>query len=349
MKKSFFVLGVAVAALASCTNEEVVDMPQSRAIQFGTFVNHSTRSSSSSVTETTDLTLNKFFVFGSYDENSKWIPVYTNVQVNGGQVGDKSIWTPTQTAYWQVSKDYLFGAYSDGDHKNNTATFDETNKQLVFENYTAENGKDLIVAISKLTSKADATQNTAVNLSFYHMLSQVKFTFENTDSPDYTMKISDIKVSAVKTTKGTATYGKEKPTILWETTSSTPKAEYDFGTIEDIAEEFKEDTHTTTCFVIPQSNENLLVTFTATFSDKSGKTIAQNKIKGSLKYSGNAEGTEQGKWTEGFKYNYTVEINGSTIDPDLEGQEIKFQVEAVNGWETASNTDIENPEVNSGE
>ena len=41
MKKSFFVLGVAVAALASCTNEEVVDMPQSRAIQFGTFVNHS--------------------------------------------------------------------------------------------------------------------------------------------------------------------------------------------------------------------------------------------------------------------------------------------------------------------
>ena len=44
MKKSFFVLGVAVAALASCTNEEVVDMPQSRAIQFGTFVNHSTRS-----------------------------------------------------------------------------------------------------------------------------------------------------------------------------------------------------------------------------------------------------------------------------------------------------------------
>ena len=26
MKKSFFVLGVAVAALASCTNEEVVDI-----------------------------------------------------------------------------------------------------------------------------------------------------------------------------------------------------------------------------------------------------------------------------------------------------------------------------------
>lgn len=344
MKKSFFVLGVAVAALASCTNEEVVDMPQSRAIQFGTFVNHSTRSS---VIETTDQTLDKFFVFGSYDENSKWIPVYTNVQVNGGDVGDKSIWTPTQTAYWQVSKNYLFGAYSDGDDKNNTAMFDETNKQLVFENYTAENGKDLIVAMSKLTSNADAAQNAAVNLSFYHMLSQVKFTFTNTDSPDYTMEISDIKVSAVKTTKGTATYDEEKPTILWETTSSTPKAEYDFGTIEDIAEDFKEDTHTTTCFVIPQSNENLQVTFTATFSDKSGKTIAQNKIKGSLKYGGEAEGTEQGEWTEGFKYNYTVEINGSTIEPDLKEQEIKFQVEAVEGWTDVDQT-VE-PEDNAGE
>ncbi len=61
MKKSFFVLGVAVAALASCTNEEVVDMPQSRAIQFGTFVNHSTRSS---VTETTD----RIFRSSSYSE-----------------------------------------------------------------------------------------------------------------------------------------------------------------------------------------------------------------------------------------------------------------------------------------
>ena len=77
MKKSFFVLGVAVAALASCTNEEVVDMPQSRAIQFGTFVNHSTRSS---VTETTEQNLQKFFVFGNYDDS--WTSVYTNVQVD---------------------------------------------------------------------------------------------------------------------------------------------------------------------------------------------------------------------------------------------------------------------------
>ena len=70
MKKSFLMLGVAVAALASCSNEEVVDMPQSRAIQFETFVNHSTRSS---VTETTEENLNKFFVFGNYGEGT-WTP-----------------------------------------------------------------------------------------------------------------------------------------------------------------------------------------------------------------------------------------------------------------------------------
>ena len=103
MKKSFFVLGVAVAALASCTNEEVVDMPQSRAIQFGTFVNHSTRSS---VTETTEQNLQKFFVFGNYDDS--WTSVYTNVQVDGGTVGaEGTVWNPTQTAYWFWLWDWL--------------------------------------------------------------------------------------------------------------------------------------------------------------------------------------------------------------------------------------------------
>lgn len=336
MKRSFFVLGVAVAALASCTNEEVVDMPQSRAIQFGTFVNHSTRSS---VTETTDQTLDKFFVFGNYGEGT-WTPVYTNVLVNGGQVGSQSVWTPTLTAYWQEGKKYRFGAYSDGEEQSTVVSFSAENKQLTFSNYTVDNTKDLIVAIpTDVTAKA--SDNDRVNLSFYHMLSQVKFTFKNTDSYDYIMKISDIKVNAVKTATGTATYGEEKPSILWDTQSAS-KEDYDFGTLNDIAEEVGDDTHSTTCFVIPQENQNLEVTFTATFSDASGE-IASSKFKGSLNYQGDYEGTETGEWTPGFKYNYTVTINGSIVDPDLKEQIIEFEVDVVDGWTDAANTDIENP------
>ena len=44
MKKSLWILGVAVIALTGCTNNEVVDIPQSRAINFSNaFVNNTTR------------------------------------------------------------------------------------------------------------------------------------------------------------------------------------------------------------------------------------------------------------------------------------------------------------------
>ena len=159
MKKSFFVLGVAVAALASCSNEEVVDMPQSRAIQFETFVNHSTRSS---VTETTEENLNKFFVFGNYGEGT-WTPVYTNVEVTGGNVGDQSGWNPVQTAYWQSGEKYRFGAYSDGNSKieNENVDFIEGEQKLTFTDYTANNAKDLIVAIPD-EKTPQASDNTPV-------------------------------------------------------------------------------------------------------------------------------------------------------------------------------------------
>lgn len=342
MKKSFFVLGVAVAALASCTNEEVVDMPQSRAIQFGTFVNHSTRSS---VTETTKDNFNKFFVFGSYGESSTWIPVYTNVAVNGGAVGDQTAWTPEQTAYWKASKEYKFGAYSNGGNKLDNADFDVDEQKLTFPNYTPNNDNDLIVAIPEtVNSEENPTANSKVGLSFQHMLSQVKFTFKNTDSYDYKMEISDITVSAVKATTGTATYAEEGLKIYWDT-QSAGTADYEFGTLNDIAEEFDETTHVTTCFVIPQNNEQLEVSFTATFSDDAGE-IKSNKFTGKLNYKGEQVGTEKGKWTPGFKYNYTVTINGSTVNPDLQKQVIEFEVDAVEGWTDVPQT-VE-PEENPG-
>ena len=157
-------LGVAVAALASCTNEEVVDMPQSRAIQFGTFVNHSTRSV---VTETTKDNLNKFFVFGNYGEGT-WTPVYTNVEVNGGEVGYQSVWKPSLDAYWESNEQYRFGSVTlMVVIKLRNAKISMTEKQeLTFENYTVTNDKDLIVAMSNVKSETDVTTNSPVSLSF---------------------------------------------------------------------------------------------------------------------------------------------------------------------------------------
>lgn len=67
MKKSLFVLGVAVAALASCTQSEVLEVAENRAIQFNTFVNNNTKA----VTEINAADgLTSFYVFGYHGDNT---------------------------------------------------------------------------------------------------------------------------------------------------------------------------------------------------------------------------------------------------------------------------------------
>lgn len=333
MKKSLFLLGVAVAALTSCTNNEVMEVAENRAIGFSSFVGNTTKA----VTELNKDNLNKFFVFGNYGTGT-WTPVYTNVAVNGGNVGDNSEWTPELTAYWQTSQAYRFAAYSDGGNKFANASFAPETQALTLTGYTVGNN-DLIAAIpAEITSNADATKNEDVNLSFYHMLSRVKFTFTNTDSYDYTMAISNIKVNAIKTATGKYTYNVGGNTIDW--TESTSTGDYDFGTLSDIAQAVNPDgsTHSVELFVIPQSNAALEVTFDAAFSDAAGE-IAKGTFKGSLSYTGTGSSATTA-WAPGYMYNYTVEINGSTIDPTLNQKVIKFNVDAVEGWEDDGNQDV---------
>ena len=58
MKKSFFLVGVGLAVLSSCTQNEVVEVADNNAISFDAFVNNSTRADI-----TTD-NINHFMVFG---------------------------------------------------------------------------------------------------------------------------------------------------------------------------------------------------------------------------------------------------------------------------------------------
>ena len=332
MKKQILMVAAVALALGGCSKTETTEVAQGRAIGFDAFVGKSTKA----VTEVTNTNLKKFYVFGSYGSTGNWTPVFTNVEVSGGTVAETegTAWTPAQTAYWQPSTTYHFGAYSDGNNSSTTASFGAEEQKLTFTNYTVGEN-DLIVAISdKKTTTEDVSAVDPVSLSFQHMLSQVKFTFKNEDSYDYTMKISDIKIgSAVKTATGTFT--KENSVIAW---NGTAEATYDFGDLEDIAEAEGEGTHEVVLFVIPQSNETLKVTFTATFTDDSDSEtpIAKGDFEASLAYAGDAEGTEANEWTPGFKYNYTATVNGSTINENLDKQVIKFTVTAVKGWKDAT-------------
>lgn len=334
MKKSFLMLGVAAMALASCTQNEVVEYAENRAIQFDAFVNNNTRVGITEIGSTGALT--EYYVYGYHTDD---VPVFENVKVTNSGV-DKS-------AYWQKDKTYNFAAYSDGNAIFNGVGFDAENNTLTISNYTPDNSKDLVAAVADELTCSDPQTQGKVGLSFKHMLSQVKFTFNNDNSRSYTMKISDIKISnAIKTGTGKLV-GNSVATWSGSLTGEGVEA-YLFDGLDDIAED---GIHSTACLVIPQDNADLKVTFTATFWDE-GSSEAQPIKKGqfvaSLKYdnSDSVVGTETSKWTAGFRYNYTVTINGDDIkDTQNPGTlyPIEFDVTEVSGWGDASQSTTPSP------
>ena len=216
MKKSLWMLGMAVAALTSCTNDEVVEMNQSNAIQFESFVNKGTRA----VSPTDNDNLLSFYVFGYHTNDPN--PVFENIQVTKTQTveNDKAIWeTQGYKANWTANT-YYFGAYAGtgssaaysvaGTDGATDPTVSFTNDgTLTIANYTVSGTEnDLVAAVQTVNNSSLA--NDAVNMVFKHLLSQVKFQFIN--NSDYYMTVSDIKFKAPA--KGTCTIN-QSGTISW--------------------------------------------------------------------------------------------------------------------------------------
>ena len=247
MKKSLWIFGVAVIALTGCTNNEVVDIPQSRAINFSNaFVNNTTRA------DVTNADFKQFWVYGDYQNDALWVDVFNNVKVSGASVGSSATWTPEETAYWQVNKTYNFGAYADGTSQLTTGTgisYDPTSKTLTFSDYSA-GANDLIAATSSDVSWDGSADPAKVQLSFNHMLSKVKFTFKTDAVETYTMKVSELKISqAIQTATGTMVNN------VVGTWSGDKTGEYSFADIDDYATT-EGQAESEVKYVIPQGNTN---------------------------------------------------------------------------------------------
>lgn len=327
MKTNLFLLGMAVAAFSSCTNEEVTDVAQNRAIKFNQFVENNTRE----VTElNNDSELTSFYVFGKFgDTTSNYDEQIFNNELR------------TTSYYWVADKYYSFGAYADGNSgKIEGAEFNANEGKLTFTNYTPDDAKDLVAAVTKMQCKQDASQQEAVNLTFHHMLSQVKFTFNTTDGKEYKIEISNLKINAVKTSTGNITLNESNNvTINWENTSAT-KGDYDYPVISDVANENK-TASSESKLVIPQNGtDQLNVIFTATVTggglDKTANFTANLSVAENIAGGSSNANT----WIPGYRYNYTAEINAKMISEGGENPETLYPITfnaTVNNWETAEN------------
>lgn len=305
MKKSLLFCGVAALAFASCTQNEVLDVNENRAIGFESFVGKPTKA-------LTDDGLTEFYVFGAYSDNgtiSGDPNVFDNIKVSG-----KPSWKTEETKYWIDGKQYKFAAYSDDNGKFDGAKF--TDGTLTIPKYTVGT-KDLVA--SNIVSQNGST-TTAVGITLNHILAKVKFTFTNKLAAGYTIDITNLQIADVPNT-GTYT---DNGTAGWVSVEpETNKTTLNSFAVSQITSENSQSSNEV--YVLPQnlsSTAGLTVTFNATIEDANGTKVKEPSFTATIKPN----------WEMKFIYNYTLEL---TLDnTELENNVITFNP-TVGGWTNA--------------
>ena len=197
MKKVLLLLGsVAAAMFTGCSNDETVELVQQSAIDFSSFVNKSTRTASDVTTDN----LKNVWVYG-WRSNSEGD---TEQLFNGTELTkqDSGDWTYSTLKYWEPGYKYAFEAIAPQNGTNGvTFTADKTGGKVEFDNSTAAAETDLVYAspVNKdYTSATYANLNPdKVGLTFNHLLSRVKFTFENglAASSNAKITVTDVKIT----------------------------------------------------------------------------------------------------------------------------------------------------------
>ena len=329
MKKMLLVLGVAAAAMTSCTSDELIEVNQSSLIKFEPFVNKGTRS----VTDT-DVRISKFYVYGCHTEGGV-VSDFINVPVTKN--GTWEYYTGTGDGeenyrYW-TSAQYYFGAYatknvSEQLVNGNKVVFDQTNNELTFTDFTVNDDNDLVADV--LTFQQTNFENPqTVQFNFRHLLSKIQFTFTNSHSvAGTTMEITNLRIDKCRV-KGTCTV--TKTDVTWsELVAVTEEDErglaLDNVTTPGIA---IGGTYVNNTLVVPgEIQDNYKVSFKVTFKN------AEDQIIGVKTYADNSaivlKTNAVDVWKPGYVYNYIAELSLDLVP-------IKFGV-SVTEW----NPDIDN-------
>ena len=203
--KKLFISMLAVAALASCSQEDVIVADKGDLIGFNSFVENSTRATDNTY-GAVDLT--SFYVYGTVQGTGSGVVNIYDGDVVTGVVGEKEkdengnetnvdkAWSCDVKQYWIAGAQYNFAAVVDLDKDSNKlpdgVTVDENGMPETIV-YTTANQNDLLYA--EATATGQATGNGKVNFNFSHLLSKAQFTVTSNTEGGYYYSVKDIKVS----------------------------------------------------------------------------------------------------------------------------------------------------------
>lgn len=314
MKNSLFLLGAAaVVALSSCSQSEVMEVAENRAIGFENFVGKATKAG-----ETTNESIKKdgFGVYGGTEETNE---LFSDVKVYYSEG-----WTYDDTKYWMPDNTYKFAAYAPQVKRIINPTWDYTNNKLTFDiTCDAANQNDLVYGVATpVTTPADLTEWEVKTVEFEmsHLLSKLNFVVKAGDiESDAKLKIEGVTIKGNLNTQG-------KYDTKW--TPSTPQdVTFTGNNVETIVATGSGAIGT--FYVIPQTlSSDVTVKFTATLTAGNGVQIGNaTELTATITTP---------TWQEDYVYTYVATVNQKNITG---GTPIEFSG-SVSEWTGNSESEI---------
>lgn len=392
MKKVFLIGLAATAMITSCSNDETVEVASQKAIGFESFVDKATKVDN----DLTNTTLKEFAVYGIAYNNTSTIKVLGNENVSRPTTvtyistdAGNTTWTYTSKQYWNEGYTYWFsaiapygGKWTFGEATGSyygfatpSATSGHIGRTLKFDNSSATgaNGlQDLIyseVDAEPASSHSSTSSNENVKFTFKHLLSRLKFTFNNNVGDQYILKVTDIKIAAKDKDNTVAiytggTYKTETEAVTTANGTWTTTDTEGFDLAFDDQDVYQKEVAGTKYYnldangvqivdhryVIPQDND-ANITLVCSF-----KLYARSTQTGdtdySLDYPRPTSGTQAaakeytsvelkipGGLKQGYSYNFVANITAENIENGL--VPINFSVVEVKEYTSASDVEID--------
>lgn len=342
MKKIFLIGLTAAAMMASCSNDETVEMAQQKSISFSNaFVNNGTRSIVDP--SFTTLTLKDFAVYGFTQKGQ----IFNGEKVSKGGTASTG-WSYNNVQYWVPGNTYTFGAIAPhsvaGNVSNVTLPTGATKVEMevAFTNKDADQ-VDLLHAAPTQITGVTASYTTPVSMTFNHQLSKVKFSFENAVGVDYNVKVSNVKITdAYK--EGTLTVAAAGNNWSNQTDKTL---ELNFGNVVADASS-TEASFIANAATLESHNEKLMIPmgssaiYTVTFT---AELYKGGVLLGTYNHTVEIKNVE---FKLGYCYNFKASLTHKNITGPDELNEIKFNVTSVENWNKEEDKNLNVPTTHSG-
>ena len=332
--KKIILAALAIAALASCNKTEVVGVTESNAIAFdNAFVDNATKSVNDPSFTNSNL-FNDFAVYG-FVENA--------VLFNGTQVSQTidnndltSAWKYAGTQYWIAGAQYNFNAVAPMTAGGWTKTAaDAASTTLSFTN----NGTtDLLYATA--AQQGQVSGNAQVAFSFRHVLSKVKFSFQNAyNATNATIRVKDITITNPHKTADVVLTGN---TVWSNQIANDLVLVFGMATDDEATTDVKENVEVAYAFgkTYESQNERFLIPSATDYEYEvtfNVELLVNGTVVKTYAHTVKAEFAP----APGNSYDIKAVINAENIDPANEQEPIEFTVNTLPDWGTANNEDAE--------